>query len=197
MACPTCGGENTATARQVYERAVALPAGWDPALLAPPPAPVDPATLELPAARPPMNGRTRAMLIIGALLVAYWVFDEAAGLGSTDVGDQTYQAGWALGHLIKLLAGIGLLIGGVAGYRNRRWAVGDPADLQHLHLHNRAVYTRRAQVWEHAQVCLDCPGAFFAAGVLRPDFPASPLIGLGQFPVMVATMADRAFAGAA
>jgi hypothetical protein len=181
----------------VYERTVALPAGLNPMLLAPPPAPVDPATVELPATRPPMPGKARAMLVIGGLLLAYGLFDLLTGRATTSFGDEAYQEGYAIGSAMKLIAGVVLLLSGLSAHRSRQWPVADPANVQHLHLANRAVYTRRAQVWEHAQVCLDCPGAFFAAGVLRPDFPASPLIELAQFPLMVTTMAERAFAGAA
>jgi hypothetical protein len=142
-----------------------------------------------------MSGKTVALFVIGGLMLASAVIELAAGVAGG--GDSSYQSGWEIGQYFRLGVGLCLLAAGYSGHRSRRWPVGDAAGVQHVHLHNRAVYTRRAQVWEHAQVCLDCPGVFFAAGVLRPDFPASPLIELGQFPLTVATMADRAYAGAA
>ncbi|PYC67848.1 hypothetical protein C7C46_29870 [Streptomyces tateyamensis] len=192
MTCPKCGREHTATARQVYERTVALPLGLNPMLLAPPPAPVDPATVAVPASRPPTGRKSIVLFVVGGLMAGSGLLELLVG---SVAGDQTYQGGWEAGPLLRLVLGLCLVASGYWNHRSRRWPVAGPVE-QHVHLHNRAVYTRRTQVWEHAQVCLDCPGVFFAAGALRPDFPASPLIELGQFPVMVATMADRAYAGA-
>ncbi len=50
-------------------------------------------------------------------------------------------------------------------------------------------------VWEAARLCLRCRAAYFPAGVLRADFPASPPIPMEQFAVMVVTMAERAYGG--
>ncbi|WP_035847988.1 hypothetical protein [Kitasatospora azatica] len=187
MACPQCGGENIRTARQLYELTEPAPPGLDPARLAPPPAP--PGTNTLTAGQAQSNGKAKALIAIGGGLVVLRLLTLAAN-GYTGTGP-SYTISW-LGLILPVI----LLVRGVVLFnRNRAAAPYQPVDDQALA--NRALYTRRMQVWEHAQVCRDCKGAFFAEGVLHPGIPASPLITLDQFPLMVVTMAERAYGRAA
>ncbi|WP_143687031.1 hypothetical protein [Streptomyces sp. TLI_171] len=61
---------------------------------------------------------------------------------------------------------------------------------------HKVVWTRRMQVWEHAWFCSACRVAFWPAGALKAAFPASPAVPAHEFPLMVATLAERAYAPA-
>jgi len=55
-----------------------------------------------------------------------------------------------------------------------------------------ARWQQQMAVWERARLCRTCKAAFWPDGVLRADIPASPMIPIDQFPLMVVTMAERA-----
>ncbi|MGF1428543.1 hypothetical protein [Kitasatospora sp. LaBMicrA B282] len=190
--CPQCSGTRTHPVRQVHDRSVEVPAGLRVDLLVPPPAPVEAISPEPQQATPRWRIRSMVFLALGLLPVLSMLVGLVThgNLGSGfDAADQNYREGAYFGAfgvpLIFLLLAWTTRYGGAGRYR--------PAVRQEDHLAQRRLYTRRSQVWEHADVCLDCPGAFFAEGVLRADIPASPLIALDRFPLMVVTMADRAY----
>ncbi|GAA1221151.1 hypothetical protein GCM10009665_09130 [Kitasatospora nipponensis] len=190
--CPHCGGGNVSTARQVHERTVPVPATFSPALLAPPTAPPPPG--DGPAVRGEWRTGAKVCFWIGLGLGVLAVFNTLANSGANAEGfPASYQRGYELGRFV--LPVILLLVAAGIG-RDKSTAAPAAVVAQHHHRLSRDIYTRRLQVWEFARVCLDCPGAFFEAGVLRADVPASPLIELRQFPLMVATMADRVHAPA-
>ncbi|MFC8450308.1 hypothetical protein [Kitasatospora sp. NPDC057223] len=158
------------------------------ALGGPPWATVAPPPLSGPPPEPETGAGVAVLGVIGGLLIVVALLgiasDGLPALGSA------YETGQAFGKLLfpLLVIGAALLRHGVVRARyNDRLAV---------HRAQTALWKGRQAVWEAARLCRRCRVAYFPAGVLRADFPASPPIPLEQFAVMVVTMAERAYGSA-
>ncbi|WP_327681822.1 hypothetical protein [Kitasatospora sp. NBC_00458] len=113
-----------------------------------------------------------------------------------EVRDAAYQAGAVLGPwiVVALLLGIGVAV--QVARRRRRAAKARAAGLptrEEWSPELRDQRKRQFRVWEAAWLCRRCLVAFFPDGAVRPDFPASPAIPVGEFPLWVVTAAERAF----
>ncbi|MCX5212257.1 hypothetical protein OG689_23730 [Kitasatospora sp. NBC_00240] len=142
------------------------------------------------AAGPPprwdLGGAVPVLAVFGGLLLVGGV--NTAASDGIDVSS-SYQLGRAFSGFVLpvlLLAAAGARYLVLTLRHRERLAV---------HAWETGVGQRRAAVWEAALLCRRCEAAFFPDGVLRPDFPASPLIPPASFPLMVATMAERAYGG--
>ncbi|MEV6972607.1 hypothetical protein [Kitasatospora sp. NPDC093806] len=167
-----------------------------------------------PAAQPPLDEQTRALLApppppqpaphrMGGAAICFYslagVFALLAVFALTRprVDDPTsYGTAYALGYFIgpfllpALFAGIAAIIHAVSkGRHGRRAAESLPQQ--------QAFWQRNHAVWQAAWLCRRCRVAFFPDGVLRKDFAASPPIPLDQFPLWVVTAAERAYGAAA
>ncbi|MFG2823310.1 hypothetical protein ACGFX4_28260 [Kitasatospora sp. NPDC048365] len=174
--CPQCGGsDSTLRARQAWE-------GDPPAVEVAPPA--APPVTGIATAEARWNPTTRTVaLIVGGYLALALVAVLVAG--ATGVGVGAVLAGVPL-------PGLGFW---VVLYLARGRDPLPAANAEQVSFH-KVVWTRRMQVWEHAWFCSACRVAFWPAGALKPAFPASPAVPPHEFPLMVATMADRAYAQA-
>ncbi|MFD8481754.1 hypothetical protein [Kitasatospora sp. NPDC059673] len=136
---------------------------------------------ETAAAKPRWTLGTRmAALIAGGYLAAALVAVLVA-----------YTTGRSLGAILAgfPIPGIGLFV--VLYFFHDR--VPPPSAKDKLSSFHRAVWTRRMQVWEHAWFCSACRVAFWPAGALKAAYPASPAVPAHEFPLTVATMAERAY----
>ncbi|WP_354641134.1 hypothetical protein [Kitasatospora camelliae] len=176
VCCPGCGGaEGVVSARAAHgggaDRAPVVG-------LAPPP---PPPTTAPAGQRQELRAGAKAVIAVCALLAS-------SSLLRTLTDDTVYTGAYGAGqNFAKVLP---VLVLAATWYFGRRTVPGPEPELV---VRLRAEYTRRMQVWEHARYCTACRTAFWPAGVLRPDFPASPPVPQEQFPLMVATMADRAY----
>ena len=180
--CSECGRtDESMTVRTAYE-------DREGALGGPPWTSVAPPPVSGPPPEPETGGVVAVLGVVGGLLLVVGVLgiasDGLPALGSA------YALGQAFGQLLfpLVLVGAALLRHGVLrGRYDDRLAA---------HRAQTAHWKRRTAVWEAARLCRLCRVAYFPAGVLRADFPASPAIPLEEFAVMVAVMAERAYGGA-
>ncbi|MFI6448667.1 hypothetical protein [Kitasatospora sp. NPDC050543] len=182
-ACPGCDrSDEVMTVRAAYEDRAGALGGPPWQQVAPPPAPGPP-----PRTQP--GGGVLAGLVIGALL-AFIALMSIAENGLPAFGN-AYQLGHAFGRLVLPVVLLGIF--------GARYAVGKNRYREQSAAFQAVTerFRQRTAVWEAAQLCRRCRSAFFADGVLRADFPASPPIAVEQFPLMVATMAERVLHGTA
>ncbi|MFJ3794195.1 hypothetical protein [Kitasatospora sp. NPDC090091] len=151
--------------------------------------PLDEATRALLSSPPEpagMSGAAIALFCVAGL----FALGGVRGLLADDGGssDNAYQAGRAVGPFFftAILVGVALAVNAVAQRRRRAAQQGQAAP-------TRAQWEQHRRVWRAAWLCRRCQVAFFPAASLRPDFPASPAIPVEQFPLWVATTAERAF----
>ncbi|MCG6494432.1 hypothetical protein [Kitasatospora sp. A2-31] len=135
-----------------------------------------------------MSGASIALLCLAGL----FALGGVRGLLADDDGsgsDTAYQAGRTLGPFLfaAILAGVGLAVNAVAQRRRRAAQQGQGA------APTRVQWEQHRRVWRAAWLCRRCRVTFFPAASIRPDFPASPAIPVEQFPLRVATTAERAF----
>jgi len=175
--CPQCERTDGAVrARQAYE-------GAPPALEVAPPPPPTAAQAVTPAAERPSwtrPGPVRTAVIGGYLAVLALVLGIALASGVD----------------LKAML-LSLPVPGIGFWALLRWFLADrsspPGPNPETVSAHKVIWTRRMQVWEHAWYCRDCRVAFWPAGVLGAEFPASPAVQPHDFPLMVATMAERAY----
>ncbi|WP_395298297.1 hypothetical protein ACF9IK_36190 [Kitasatospora hibisci] len=153
--------------------------------------PLDEATRALLSSPPEpagMSGAAIALFCLAGLLAVSGV----RGLLTDDDGsssDVSYRLGYTLGPFLvaAILVGVALAVNAVAQRRRRAARRGQGA------APTRAQWEQHRRVWRAAWLCRRCQVAFFPAATVRPDFPASPAIPVDQFPLWVATTAERAF----
>ncbi len=182
--CPGCDrADETMTVRAGYRDGAGTPGGPPAAALAPPPA-VGP-----PPERDPSRGYALLAGLGGLGVVVALTGIAADGLSS--LASSPYLLGSAFGELL-----VPVVLFSLFGTRYALVAIRHREKVA-AHRRETGYQRRRAAVWEAALLCRRCTVTFFPGGVLRADIPASPAIALERFPVMVATMADRAHGGVA
>ncbi|MEE1781469.1 hypothetical protein PUR71_00710 [Streptomyces sp. SP17BM10] len=171
VACPQCGAPDECVPVPQALADVRLDGGVR-ALLAPPPQPE------------PVRVRMHTASIVLFSVAGFFLLSGLVSLlnstASLDDGNVAYRAGRIVGVFLLpgILTAIGLVVH-VKARAKRTWAAeqGLPE--------RQAMWQRHMRVWQAGWLCRRCWVAFFPAGSVRPDAPASAAIPLAHFPSWV------------
>lgn len=171
VACPQCGAPDECVPVPQALADVRLDGGVR-ALLAPPPEP-GPVRVRMHTASIVLFSLAGTFLLLGLLSL----LNSTGDLGGADAA---YRAGRIVGVFLLpgILTAIGLVVH-VKAREKRTWAAEQGLPQR------QALWQRHMRVWQAGRLCRRCRVAFFPAGSVRPDAPASPAIPLTHFPSWV------------